>query len=76
MAANGDRSKAELQGEIRKQGEKVRNLKQQEQTDEVKEQVSYRNAIYTIIFLSCKVNQISCFGLVKKSKVLSSPFDE
>ena len=39
MAANGDRSREEIQIEVRKQGEVVRNLKLQEQTDEVKSQV-------------------------------------
>ena len=39
MAANGDRSREEIQSEIRKQGEVVRNLKQKEQTDDVKAQV-------------------------------------
>ncbi|XP_065059389.1 histidine--tRNA ligase, cytoplasmic-like isoform X1 [Rhopilema esculentum] len=39
MAANGDRSREEIQSEIRKQGEVVRNLKQKEQTDDVKAQL-------------------------------------
>ncbi len=39
MAANGDRSRAEIQEEIKKQGELVRNLKLQERTDVNKAQV-------------------------------------
>ena len=67
MAENGNRSREEIQIDIRNQGEIVRKLKQKEQSDEVKEQVYIEfSATYMTLNLFCGFRSLAYIGPIQQ----------